>query len=56
MAQAKDAIAQTGGTGVIVGPGCVLAMNTPDETVSAVIRAVGGPLKPVPGIRFERST
>jgi len=50
-AQAKDAVAQTGGTGVIVGPGCVLAMNTPDETVSAVIRALGGPLKPVPGLR-----
>jgi uroporphyrinogen decarboxylase len=51
VAQAKDAVAQTGGTGVIVGPGCVLAMNTPDETVSAVIRALGGPLKPVPGLR-----
>lgn len=56
IAQAKDAVAQTGGTGVIVGPGCVLAMNTPDENVSAVVRALGGPLKPVPGIRFERST
>lgn len=55
MAQAKDAIAQTGGTGIIVGPGCVLAMNTPDENVSAVVRALGGPLKPVPGIRFERA-
>jgi uroporphyrinogen decarboxylase len=54
VAQAKDAVAQTGGTGVIVGPGCVLAMNTPDENVSAVVRALGGPLKPVPGIRFER--
>jgi hypothetical protein len=30
-------------------------MNTPDENVSAVVRALGGPLKPVPGIRFERS-
>ena len=55
-AQAKDAVAQTGGTGVIVGPGCVLAMNTPDDNVSAVVRALGGPLKPVPGIRFERSS
>jgi len=55
LAQAKDAIAQTGGTGLIVGPGCVLAMNTPDENVSAVVRALGGPLKPVPGIRFERA-
>jgi uroporphyrinogen decarboxylase len=55
VAQAKDAVAQTGGTGLIVGPGCVLTMNTPDENVSAVVRALGGPLKPVPGIRFERS-
>lgn len=54
VAQAKDAVAQAGGTGVIVGPGCVLAMNTPDENVSAVVRALGGPLKPVPGITFER--
>ena len=55
VAQVKDAIAQTGGTGLIVGTGCVLAMNTPDENVSAVVRTLGGPLKPVPGIRFERS-
>jgi hypothetical protein len=36
---------------VIVGPGCVLTMNTPDDNVAAVIRALGGPLKPVPGIK-----
>jgi hypothetical protein len=29
----------------------VLTMNTPDDNVAAVIRALGGPLKPVPGIR-----
>jgi uroporphyrinogen-III decarboxylase len=56
VAQLEDAIAQTGGTGLIVGTGCVLAMNTPDENVAAVVRALGGPLKPVPGIRFERSS
>jgi uroporphyrinogen decarboxylase len=50
-AQAKDAVAQAGGTGLIVAPGCVLAMNTPDENVSAVVRALGGPLKPIPGIK-----
>jgi uroporphyrinogen decarboxylase len=50
-AQARDAIAQTGGTGLIVGPGCVLAMNTPDDNVAAVIRTLGGPLKPIPGLR-----
>jgi uroporphyrinogen decarboxylase len=51
VTQAREALAQTGGTGVILGPGCVLAMNTPDETVAAVVRELGGPLKPVPGIR-----
>jgi uroporphyrinogen decarboxylase len=52
VAEARDAVAQTGGTGVIVGPGCVLTMNTPDENVAAVVKALGGPLKPVPGIRL----
>ncbi|MGH7277422.1 MAG: uroporphyrinogen decarboxylase family protein [Candidatus Rokuibacteriota bacterium] len=49
-AEAKDAIAQTGGVGLIVTPGCVLPMNTPDENVAAVVRALGGPLKALPGI------
>ncbi len=48
--ETKDAIAQTGGIGLIVGPGCVLPMNTPDATVAAVVRALGGPLKPLPGV------
>jgi uroporphyrinogen decarboxylase len=55
VAQARDAVAQTGGTGVIVGPGCVLTMNTPDDNVAAVVRALGGPLKPVPGIKTQSS-
>ncbi|MBI4635390.1 MAG: uroporphyrinogen decarboxylase [Candidatus Rokubacteria bacterium] len=50
VAQAQDAIAQTGGRGLIIGPGCVLPMNTPDATVAAVVRALGGPLKPLPGV------
>jgi hypothetical protein len=25
-------------------------MNTPDDNVAAVVRALGGPLKPVPGV------
>ncbi len=50
-AEARDAVAQTGGSGVIVGPGCVLAMNTPDANVSAVVKALGGPLKPIPGLK-----
>ena len=49
-------MAQTGGTGLIVGPGCVLAMNTPDENVAAVVRALGGPLKPIPGIKARPET
>lgn len=48
--EARDAVAQTGGVGLIVGPGCVLPMSTPDPTVAAVVRALGGPLKPIPGV------
>jgi uroporphyrinogen decarboxylase len=48
-AEARDAVAQTGGIGLIVGPGCVLPSNTPDPNVAAVVRALGGPLKRVPG-------
>jgi uroporphyrinogen decarboxylase len=55
VAEAEDAIAQTGGRGVLIGPGCVLAMNTPDDNVAAVVRALGGPLKPVPGVRPPKS-
>jgi uroporphyrinogen decarboxylase len=50
VAEAADAVAQTGGVGLIVGPGCVLPMNTPDATVAAVVRSLGGPLKPIPGV------
>jgi uroporphyrinogen decarboxylase len=48
-AQAQDAVAQTQGVGLIVGPGCVLPIGTPDENVAAVVKALGGPLKRVPG-------
>jgi uroporphyrinogen decarboxylase len=48
-AEAQEAIAQTGGQGLIIGPGCVLPSNTPDPNVAAVVRALGGPLKRVPG-------
>lgn len=51
-AQAQDAVAQMGGTGLIVGPGCVLVMETPDANVVAVVKALGGPIKPIPGIRL----
>jgi hypothetical protein len=30
-------------------------MNTPDDNVAAVVRALGGPLKPVPGIKTQPS-
>jgi len=49
-AEVRDAIAQTEGTGLILGPGCVLPMSTPDETVATIVRAVGGPLKKIPGV------
>lgn len=39
-AQVRDAVAQTGGRGVILGPGCVLPLATPEEHLSAVIAAV----------------
>ncbi|MBI4255035.1 MAG: uroporphyrinogen decarboxylase [Candidatus Rokubacteria bacterium] len=50
VAQAKDAIAQTGGLGVILGPGCVLPSNTPDANVAAVVQTLGGPLRKIPGV------
>ena len=52
VAEARDAIAQTNGRGLIIAPGCVLPMETPDATVSAVIRELGGPLKPLPGVQL----
>jgi uroporphyrinogen decarboxylase len=51
--EAREAVEQTGGTGVIVAPGCVLMAATPDATVSAVVRALGGPLKPIPRLKPE---
>ena len=52
-AEARDAVAQAGGTGLIVAPGCVLMAGTPDATVAAVVEALGGPLKPIPGLRTD---
>jgi len=49
VAEVDDAIAQTGGRGLIIGPGCVLPSNTPDPNVAAVVKHLGGPLKRVPG-------
>jgi uroporphyrinogen decarboxylase len=49
-AEVRDAIAQTDGVGLIVAPGCVLPMGTPDANVAAVVQALGGPLKKIPGV------
>jgi uroporphyrinogen decarboxylase len=53
VAEVDDAIAQTGGVGLIVGPGCVLPLETPDANVAAVVRKLGGPLKPIPGVKLS---
>jgi hypothetical protein len=30
-----------------------LPMETPDANVAAVIRKLGGPLKPIPGVKLD---
>jgi uroporphyrinogen decarboxylase len=40
--QARDAIEQTGGRRLLVGPGCVIPTNTPDAHIRAVIETVQG--------------
>ncbi len=39
-AQARDAVAATGGKQVMIGPGCVIPITTPPANIAAVIRAV----------------
>jgi uroporphyrinogen decarboxylase len=39
-AETRDAIAQTGGVGLIVAPGCVLPLDVPDASLAAVIETV----------------
>jgi uroporphyrinogen decarboxylase len=41
-AQAKDAVTATGGRHMMVGPGCVIPINTPAENIAAVFSAVRG--------------
>lgn len=41
-AEAKDAVDQTDGIGLIVGPGCVLPPGSPDQNVAALVKALGG--------------
>ncbi len=38
--EARDAIAQTGGVGLIVTPGCVLPLAVPDAHLAAAVDAV----------------
>jgi uroporphyrinogen decarboxylase len=40
QAQIRDAIQQTGGTGLIVAPGCVIPIDTPEENIRAARAAV----------------
>lgn len=39
-AETRDAITQTGGLGLIVTPGCVLALDVPDASLAAVVETV----------------
>lgn len=40
--EVEDAVDQTDGIGLIVGPGCVLPAGVPDENVVALVKALGG--------------
>jgi uroporphyrinogen decarboxylase len=40
--EARDAIRQTAGVGLIVAPGCVLPLDTPDGALEAVVETVKG--------------
>jgi uroporphyrinogen decarboxylase len=44
-AEAQEAIAQTGGTGLILGAGCVLVANTSDLTLVELVKSIGGQVK-----------
>jgi len=41
-AEVRDAVSQTGGAGLIVGPGCVVPLDAPEENLRAVVEACGG--------------
>jgi uroporphyrinogen decarboxylase len=40
--EAREAIAQTGGRGLVLGAGCVLLPNTSDATLVGLVKALGG--------------
>jgi uroporphyrinogen decarboxylase len=45
QAEAHDAIAQTTGTGLILGAGCVLVSDSSDLTLVELIKSIGGDVK-----------
>src|SRR6202795_458295 len=44
-AEAQDALAQTGGTGLILGAGCVLLTQHSDATMIELVQSLGGSVK-----------
>ena len=44
-AEAQDALAQTGGRGVILGAGCVLPSQTSDLALVELIKSIGGQVR-----------
>ena len=44
-AEAQDAIDQTGGTGLILGAGCVLVNDSSDLTLVELIKSIGGQVR-----------
>jgi uroporphyrinogen decarboxylase len=45
QAEANDAVAQTGGRGLILGAGCVLYNNSSDRTLVHLVKSLGGEVK-----------
>jgi uroporphyrinogen decarboxylase len=43
--EARDAVAQTGGRGLILGAGCVLPSGSSDATIVALVKSIGGQVK-----------
>ncbi len=42
IAQARDAVQQTGGKGFVLSAGCVIPVDTPEENIRAAVEAVRG--------------
>jgi uroporphyrinogen decarboxylase len=50
VAAARAALASVGERGLVVGPGGPVWPETPDEVLAAVVRALGGPTRPILGL------